>query len=92
MWVTIPTLPMLFPAVMYTVLPISNLHQSEITLVLMSIFIESLTLIFGLGNLIVLASWVVMYGILLVPMALLTTLHSLNCYLKIKLNKTNLTK
>jgi len=74
----IPTLPTLFPAVIKHVLPASNLTKSTILPVAISTLTVSPTWTSGWGNLIVLASWVTMYGILFGPTPLLVTLQILN--------------
>jgi len=69
---------MLFPDVVKITLPISNLTKSKTKPVAISTLTVSLTSISGCGNLIVLPSWVTMYGILFGPTDLLLTLHNLN--------------
>jgi len=58
---------MLFPDVVKITLPISNLTKSRIVPVARSTLTVSLTSTSGCGNLIVLPSWVTMYGILFGP-------------------------
>lgn len=76
--IKVPTLPMLLPPVRYTNFPGSFLNQVEIWPFSRSYLRVSPYSISGWGNLIVLPSWVTIYGILLGPTALVLTFKSLN--------------
>jgi len=77
LWVITPILPTFLPKVAMQVFPNSHLIQSSILLSLMLNLTVSLTAISGWGNLIVLESWVTMYGILFGPTPLYLTFNNL---------------